>query len=218
MPPSSFQPSPEIIVMVGVPSSGKSTWVTQHIEAHHEKDYVVISSDPELYNIGLEHGLTDEEGRVRYMDAYLQYHEEARRRAQNKLNEALAEGRNIILDRPHLAKRYRAHYLSQVPNYYKKIAVVMDTPLEIILKRWAVDIKGVPNFDLKKRIEEFEPVVKEEGFYSILHLAPDAKSKAGIVKFSKEHTKFSRGNAAKEHPEWYDIHIFDELRKKQQTK
>ncbi len=87
--------------MIGVPSSGKSTWATQHKKAHPEKDHVVISSDPELYQIGLEQGLTDNTGRVRYMDTYLQYHSEAREKVQNKLNQALKNGRNIILDRPH---------------------------------------------------------------------------------------------------------------------
>ena len=106
--------------MVGVPFMGKSTWVTEHTQAHPEKDYVVISTDNEVYDIGREKGMTDENDRVRYMDVYTQYYGEAEKRAWDKLNHALKDGRNIIVDRGHHEKNRRRRTLDLIPENYTK--------------------------------------------------------------------------------------------------
>ncbi len=172
--------NPEIIIMAGAPYSGKTTWTSWHKLLHSGRSYVVISDDHELYKIGVELGITDERGRVLMTDVAAQYQEEAQTRARAKLREALAEGRDIIIDQANAGRKERAEILKLVPperNYIKK-AVFMNTPEEEIKKRWQEERtrgnygKGARAMDLRSMLANLTPPAADEGFNFIESVNP----------------------------------------------
>jgi len=159
-------------------------------------------------------GLVNERGQVLSTDVFVQYYEEAKRRAGQKLQEALAAGKNIILDRGHVTSEERQKVLSTVPDIYTKIAVFVDTPRNTIIERWKESNrqgvgKGVRSIDLKNRLDNLERPGKEEGFEEIVTVRPgDFKLTEEIIRNTDKYD-FVPGTEAEKDPAWLDGRIFD---------
>src|SRR5882672_9964025 len=104
-----------IIVLIGLPAAGKSTFVTNFLKTH--PDYVVISSDDILERIAIETGID-------YNRAFLEYREDAESEYSINLSKAINERLNIIVDRTNQTVKARRKILSRVPKTYKKTAIV----------------------------------------------------------------------------------------------
>ena len=112
-----------ITVMIGLPCSGKSTYVDGI-----RTDEVVISRDQLVENYATENNLT-------YNEAFFETGKGLDRMLNEELNTAFKNSSNIIVDKTHMSPVSRRRSLSRAPSKYKKRAVVMITSWEISRSR-----------------------------------------------------------------------------------
>jgi predicted kinase len=109
----------KLYMLIGVPGSGKSTWIG---EQYWASDCVLVSTDK---LIDLEAG---RQGKT-YNDVFKDYISEATRLMNEDIQAAVEAGRDIIWDQTNTSRKSRKAKLAQVPGYHK-IAIVFDTPDE----------------------------------------------------------------------------------------
>lgn len=152
----------EIILLVGLPGSGKSTWVKSYLLTN--PDYVVVSSDDIIDAYAKSVGKT-------YTEVFSEYMGNAEVEYNIRLSAAIREGKNIIVDRTNLSPKSRRKITSKVTKDYKKIAIVFNTPIEEIkerlIKRENETGKEIPDYVIVTMMNSYiEPSV-DEGFSEI---------------------------------------------------
>jgi heterogeneous nuclear ribonucleoprotein U-like protein 1 len=155
---------PEILVLIGVPGSGKSTWAEKHVMVTG-KQYDVVSSDAVLEQIASEKGL-------KYSDVHKDYIGLATAKAKQTFREAIAAERNIIFDQTNVSKKKRRGILQQLPKTYRKIAVVFNTEDNVVKQRLIERAertgKHIPDFVMKDMNGRWETPTRDEGFDEII--------------------------------------------------
>lgn len=150
----------KLYVLVGVPASGKSTWVKQQDWA---KDCSVVSTDRFVDEYAAKQGKT-------YSEVFDEYMPIAVRLMANHVAVAQANGRDIIWDQTSTTIASRARKFNMLPEYYK-IAVVFKTPPAAELKKRLDSRPGkvIPWEVVSQMAQqlEAEPPTKEEGFDEI---------------------------------------------------
>jgi predicted kinase len=149
---------PKLYVLVGVPGSGKSTWVSSQEWA---KDCVVVSTDEFVELYAKEVGST-------YSKVFDEYMPTAVNLMAEKVVRAREAGKDIIWDQTSTSLKSRKRKFNMLPDY-EHIAVVFKTP-----DRDELDVRlaGRPGKHIPKRvvdsmISSFEMPTEEEGFKEI---------------------------------------------------
>ena len=150
----------KLYVLVGVPGSGKSTWVNSQEWA---KDCCIISTDYWVEEEAKRQGKTYSEVFTDYMPRAVEL------MAQNVVS-AREMGNDIIWDQTSTTELTRAKKIRMLPDYYK-IAVVFRTPehkelMRRLESRWD-DGKIIPEHVIASMIASWEEPSKEEGFDEI---------------------------------------------------
>lgn len=109
-----------IVVLVGLPGSGKSTLRKAKFT---EDDYVVVSTDDTITEIAEHRGET-------YNDCFKPYIGIAEFVAREQFGRAIRQGRSIVWDQTNLTVKKRSRILSQVPNSYLKVGVYVEVSEE----------------------------------------------------------------------------------------
>jgi predicted kinase len=147
---------PEIIMLVGAPCSGKTTWRQQNCP-----DYRLIDTDSYIEQRAQELGTTygvvfDSEIRAAEADM------------QQRLRMAVACGANIVWDQTNMTRRARQRKLSQIPQFYRRAAVVFQVDLGELLRRnqqRARDTgKVIPTRVIHSMLDNFEMPTEDEGY------------------------------------------------------
>ena len=150
----------KLYVLVGVPGSGKSTWVQNQEWA---KDIPVVSTDRFVEAYAKEQGKT-------YSEVFEEYMPIAVKLMANQALICQANSLDVIWDQTSTTVATRAKKIRMLPNYYK-IAVVFKTPSTAELQKRLASRPGknVP-WDVVSKMAsqmEAEPPTKEEGFDEI---------------------------------------------------
>jgi predicted kinase len=145
-------------MLIGVPASGKSTWIANQEWA---KGMPVISTDNFVEAEAKRQGKTYSE----VFDAYMPI---AVRLMTNQALVCQANNLDVIWDQTSTTIRSRAKKFKLLPNY-EVIAVVFKTPeKEEHARRLASRPgKNIPEYVMKNMIESYEPPTEEEGFKEI---------------------------------------------------
>lgn len=155
--------NPIIMIMVGLPGSGKSTYISTLLEYY--TDYAVLSSDSLIEDYAKSIGKTYNEV---FKDAIKQCEAQLRIMFQD----AVASKRNIIIDQTNLTVKKRAYILSHVPKDYSKIVVYFDIGLDIVKERLkqreAETGKYIPWNVVQDMYSRLEVPTLEEGFDEML--------------------------------------------------
>jgi predicted kinase len=158
---------PVLYMLIGVPGSGKSTWI-----ASHDWDWnttVIISTDDIIDRRAEQQGKT-------YIDVFQSEIKSATAEMENHLQQAIKANKNIIWDQTNLTPKARRGKLAKIPNYYKKVAVLFKTPSEQDLnnrltKRATDTGKHIPRNILLGMISQLVPPSYNEGFDEIVSVA-----------------------------------------------
>ena len=129
---------PKVYMLVGVPGSGKSTWIAAQDWA---RDCVLVSTD-KLIDI--------EAGRLgkTYNEVFKDYIDTATKLMNDDVRAAVEAGKDIIWDQTNTGRKSRSAKLAMASDYYK-IAVVFDTPAE---EEWQRRLDSRPGKHIPKAV------------------------------------------------------------------
>ena len=149
---------PKCYQLVGVPGSGKSTWISK-------QDWTVpfakISTDKWVEIYAREVGLT-------YSEVFEAFMPTAVELMAKEVVAARELGRDIIWDQTSTTVKSRAKKFTMLPDY-EHIAVVFKTPehKELMRRLMSRPGKEIPQHVIASMIASWEEPTKEEGFKEI---------------------------------------------------
>jgi tRNA uridine 5-carbamoylmethylation protein Kti12 len=150
------------LMLSGIPTSGKSTYINKLLENSYWQSAVILSTDNYIARIA-------EESDTTCNDIFQEYIKEATRQLHLDLQEAIKLNKPIIRDQTNLTIKTRAKKLSNIPGRYQKIIVYFELPLEEALKRNECRPgKSISDAIIKRMFYTFEPPTSEEGFDLVL--------------------------------------------------
>ena len=151
---------PTAYILVGVPGSGKSTWIKNQTWT---KDCTVVSTDAYI------DAVADREGKT-YDDVFKDNMNDAVSHMTSAVNDAIERGADIIWDQTSVSVASRKKKFNMLKGY-KMIAVVFRTPEA---GEWQRRInsrpgKHIPTHVLESMANNFEMPTVEEGFDEVWH-------------------------------------------------
>lgn len=154
----------KLYVLVGVPGSGKSTWIKNQEWA---KDIPVVSTDRFIETYAAQQGKT-------YNEVFDEWMPKAVKLMANQVHICKANNTDIIWDQTSTTIGARRKKLNMCPEYYK-IAVVFKTPDEEELQRRLNSRigKAIPENVMRSMKDQLnnEPPTLEEGFDEIWNVS-----------------------------------------------
>jgi predicted kinase len=148
--------------LVGVPASGKSTWVKNQDWA---VDCVIVSTDDFVEDYAKEVGST-------YSEVFADYMPTAVKLMADKVVRAREAGKDIIWDQTSTTVKSRTRKFNMLPDY-EHIAVVFKTPehKELMRRLMGRPGKEIPDHVIYSMIGTWEDPTEEEGFKEIWYAA-----------------------------------------------
>lgn len=147
-----------LIMLCGLPTSGKSTFVTKLLNDPAYKNSVVLSTDSYIEQVAQRLNKT-------YNEVFDDTIDEANRQLELALIDAKDRGRCLIWDQTNLTPKTRKKKLSKIPSSYGRIAIWFDITLEEALKRNRKRPgKVIPQRVLHLMNEQFVAPSCDEGF------------------------------------------------------
>lgn len=153
---------PTCYILIGVPGSGKSTWI-----AKAPVDWgktVVASTDNYVERIAKNQGKT-------YSEIFKDTMPDAVNHMADTVRQAVKDGLDIIWDQTSTTKLTRAKKFRMLPPSYKVIGVVFQTPEQKELTRRLKNRPGkeIPNEVVQSMISKWEEPTEAEGFTKIIY-------------------------------------------------
>ena len=149
---------PELIMLCGIPTSGKSTYVEKLKKMKYWENAVVLSTDSYIEEYAKRVGQT-------YNEVFDDVIPDATRELELEFNMAKDEGKDIIWDQTNLSVKTRRKKLLKLPSYYRRNAVYFEVSLEDALERNKHrEGKFIPESILKRMWHQFEIPTRNEDF------------------------------------------------------
>lgn len=155
-------PEPFVILLIGPPLSGKTTWIRQNFPTTD-----VISRDEIVMEV---HGSRN------YTEAFDNVdHKEVDRLLNQRLLDFSSEKRNVIVDMTNMTVKRRTATLNYFSKDYYKMAVIFpllsdDEYQTRNLKRIKEENKDLPMHVIRNMISSYQSISPEEGFDKIISL------------------------------------------------
>jgi len=154
---------PYVIILIGPPLSGKTTWVRQNFEPG---TFEMISRDEIVMDV---YGDDDYNTAFKNVDQ-----KEVDRILISKMRDAADQGKNTIIDMTHMNSKRRKYNLSFFEDHYK-LAVIFPilSDQEYDLrnkKRTQEENKTIPFHVIKNMISSYQPIKETEGFDRVISI------------------------------------------------
>lgn len=152
---------PTCYQLVGVPASGKSTWVSNQ---NWISDFVIVSTDSYVDKFARRMNQT-------YSQVFDKVMPRAVRLMSRKVNLAKRQGKDIIWDQTSTTVGSRKKKFRMLPEY-DHIAVVFSTPnmLELQKRLNSRPGKNIPDHVIQNMIKNFDMPSDSEGFVEIWYV------------------------------------------------
>lgn len=152
---------PTLYMMVGVPGSGKSTWITS--QDFDRNRTAVISTDAIIDRRAAAAERT-------YSEVFQEEIKSATAEMNQNLRDAIAQKMDIIWDQTNLTAKVRRGKLAQIPEEYRRVAVYFATPTDAELNRRLANRPGkvIPVNVILGMKSQLEPPTEAEGFDEII--------------------------------------------------
>lgn len=152
---------PTCYQLVGVPASGKSTWVSNQ---NWISDFVIVSTDSYVVKFARRMNQT-------YSQVFDKVMPRAVRLMARKVNLAKRQGKDIIWDQTSTTVGSRKKKFRMLPEY-DHIAVVFSTPnmLELQKRLNSRPGKNIPDHVIQNMIKNFDMPSDSEGFVEIWYV------------------------------------------------
>ena len=153
---------PFVIILIGVPLSGKSTWIRDNFP-----DTNVISRDEILMDVY---------GSRNYDLAFNRVNQkEVDRRLHQELENANKLGENVIIDMTHMVSKRRKNNLNYFDDKYFKLGVIFpiltdDEYERRNSKRRVEENKTIPMQVIKRMISQYQVIKETEGFNKVISI------------------------------------------------
>ena len=153
---------PFVIILIGPPLSGKSTWIRENFP-----DTTVICRDEILMDVY---------GSRNYTEAFKNVDQkEVDRVLHQSLVDANKEKKNVIVDMTHMGSKRRKQNLNYFTNDYYKLAVIFpilsdEEYVRRNQKRIEEENKNIPMSVIKSMISSYQTISPEEGFKKVISL------------------------------------------------
>lgn len=157
---------PYILVLIGPPLVGKSTWIRENF----------ISKDIDLNVISRDQLVVDLYGSDDYNKAFKEVNQkEVNDMLERSFIEASKNGDNVIVDMTNLTSKRRKSTLNYFGDEYQKVAVIFPpVDWEEIKrrneKREIEEQKTIPEHVIRNMLSSYQPVKEEEGFDKIVSI------------------------------------------------
>jgi len=153
---------PSFVVLVGLPGVGKSTYIKENALP----GYRILSTDSIVEKMCAAQGITYTQGFKLFID-------DATKRFNRELVDALHDKANIMIDRTNLTRNTRRRLLSQVPKDYLKFAYYFPVPEQAEWERRlnARPGKYIPRPVIDTMMSSAQFPEKEEGFTAVFTIA-----------------------------------------------
>jgi predicted kinase len=153
---------PQCYQLVGVPGSGKSTWIRNQDWA---LGLTVVSTDAFVEDYARTQGKT-------YSEVFTDYMPTAVDLMAEQVVRAREHGHTVIWDQTSTTVASRAKKFRMLPDY-KHIAVVFKTPehKELMRRLMSRPGKDIPEHVIASMIASWEDPTEDEGFSEIWHAA-----------------------------------------------
>lgn len=151
-PDTNFSTVKTLFVMCGLPGSGKSTYLKEHISKLSGS--VIVSRDDIRFSF------------IHKPSEYFAYEDQVQQIFWDKINEALAAGNNVYADQTSLTKNARKKLIRNVKGYDRLIAIWIDTDFSTCFERnkQREGLARVPSDVLRSMNKKFQPPSLNEGF------------------------------------------------------
>lgn len=149
---------PTLILLVGPPGSGKTTYAEKYIAKHDNA--IHLSSDKiraELWGNEATQGDNNEVFSL----------------MQSRAIEALNNGQSVVYDSTNMTRKDRSYIISICPKFVKIEAHVVWAPIETCIERDAARERTVGKEVIDRMLKRFQPVFYDEGIHEIKIILPD---------------------------------------------
>jgi len=154
---------PKAYILIGVPGSGKSTWISK--APVDWNNTVVASTDNYVEKIAKSRGKT-------YSEVFKEVMPRAVHEMARTVTKAVEAGQDIIWDQTSTTVGSRRKKFNMLPDEYEIIAVVFPTPDKVELARRLASREGkiLPDNVMRQMIAGWQEPTKEEGFDQIIYV------------------------------------------------
>lgn len=146
----------ELIMLVGVPGSGKSTWRNKHYNRANDRT-AIFSTDDIIEDIARQFGFT-------YSEVFKDAITLADKAAFKRLKKWVDCCDRIVIDRTNLTKKGRAKILNLIPDEFEKTAIVFPYPDDIEERLNSRVGKVIPLKLVQDMYSKYEAPSLDEGF------------------------------------------------------
>lgn len=147
---------PVLYMLIGVPGSGKSTWIKNSYAA---KNAMIASTDNLIELAATVNGKT-------YDEVFKSVIASAEKTMYELVFSAVKDDYDIIWDQTNLNRKTRAKKLIMIPDRYVKVAIYFDTPEDKVLQDRLANRPGktIPYHVMKSMLSSIEYPQHDEGF------------------------------------------------------
>ena len=153
---------PFVIILIGPPLSGKTTWIRENFPTTK-----VISRDEIVMEVY---------GSRNYTEAFKSVDQkEVDKVLGQRFLDANKEKKNVIVDMTHMASKRRKQNLNYFTDDYYKLGVIFpiltdDEYVKRNQKRIEEENKDLPMGIVKSMISSYQPITSDEGFNKVISL------------------------------------------------